>query len=160
MELSERKRSTLFIQLLKGPLYADTHPNLWNDLLLLKAQVRDYMRQLGLELFMDEDEGHSFLRQIDLANLSDGDKDEETLPSLVNKRPLGFKLSLLLALLRKAMVEHDIQGDRAPFILERKNLFQMMAIYLPYQNNEVKMKKQVDESINKLKDIFSNFEKL
>ena len=48
--------SVLVISLLKGVLYLENDPALWNALIQLQARVRDHIAVLGLELVLDEAE--------------------------------------------------------------------------------------------------------
>ena len=92
----------LAVTLLKGPIFRAQKPELWDELDLLQAQVRDHMAVLGLDLVIDEAEGYAFLRSavVDESNSSD-------IPRLLARRPLTFEVSLLLALLRKRLAEFD-----------------------------------------------------
>ena len=61
----ENPISLPLISLLKGVVYRDSHENAWRDLIDHQAAVADYATVLGLELIVDEAEGHAFLRQIE-----------------------------------------------------------------------------------------------
>src|SRR5690554_831493 len=87
--------SAVLITLFKGVLYQDQRPELWQTLLQLQAKVRDHAAVFGLELVLDEAEGYAYLRQRPA-------DDGEEVPRLVQRRQLGFAVSLLLALLRKS----------------------------------------------------------
>jgi hypothetical protein len=88
--------SSVVVPLLKGVLYQQDNPGLWSSLLNLRANVRDYVAVLGLELMLDEAEGYAFLR-------SRQDEDEQAaMPRLVARRQLSYPVSLMLALLRKS----------------------------------------------------------
>jgi hypothetical protein len=104
--------SAVVVPLLKGVLYLEDSPGLWNSLLSLQARVRDYVAVLGLELMLDEAEGYAFLR-------SKPEEEEENvskLPRLVARRQLSFPVSLLLALLRKKLAEFDAGGGEIRLI--------------------------------------------
>jgi hypothetical protein len=49
--------SLVVIQLLKGPLYQESHDKLWDSMLKLRAQVADYVGVPGLLLEIDESDG-------------------------------------------------------------------------------------------------------
>ncbi len=49
--------SLVVIQLLKGPLYRESHDKLWDSMLKLRAPVADYVGVLGLLLEIDESDG-------------------------------------------------------------------------------------------------------
>ncbi|MGB3916938.1 DUF4194 domain-containing protein [Thiothrix litoralis] len=137
----------VLIQLFKGVVYADQHPRLWQALLELQAAVRDYIRILGLTLYLDETEGYAFLRQQD----SDaGDEDATDTPRLVAKRPLTYPVSLLLALLRKRLAEQDATGGDSRVVLERTQIVEMMRVFMPEHSNEAKTIDQINVAINKV----------
>ena len=46
--------SPVIIHLLKGILFRNQHPALWNDLLELQTQVLDYVKIIGLDLEIDD----------------------------------------------------------------------------------------------------------
>ena len=49
-------------RLFRGVLYAESDEKVWQSLLTLESQVRDYVVVLGLDLILDESEGYAFLR--------------------------------------------------------------------------------------------------
>lgn len=49
-------------KLFKGVVYRDGDERLWQRLMELSAQARDYVAVLGLELVLDDSEGYAFLR--------------------------------------------------------------------------------------------------
>lgn len=55
--------SAMLITLFKGVLYKDQNPRYWQVLEDHQARVRDHVAVLGLELMLDEAEGHACLRQ-------------------------------------------------------------------------------------------------
>lgn len=85
--------SPVVIQLLKGPLYRDTHEALWAPLLKQRSQIADYVAVMGLRVDIDETDGHAFLRSRD-------DEEAAELPRLVVRHKLPYHVSLLLALLQ------------------------------------------------------------
>jgi hypothetical protein len=150
--------SALVIHLLKGVIYRDEasarHAGLWQGLLELQAQVRDYVTVLGLELVLDEAEGYAFLR----ARTSDDDEDTATaLPRLVARRPLSFPVSLLLALLRKKLAEFDAGGGQAEegvrLVLTRDDMVELIRVFLPETSNEARLTDRVDSHINKVVEL-------
>lgn len=140
--------STLVITLLKGVLYLEYDPSLWNALIQLRARVRDHIAVLGLELVLDEAEGYAFLR-------AKPETDDETnkLPRLVARRPLSFPVSLLLALLRKKLAEFDAGGDATRLILSREEIVELVRVFLPDSSNEAKLIDQIETHINKIVEL-------
>ncbi|MBU0908524.1 MAG: DUF4194 domain-containing protein [Proteobacteria bacterium] len=139
--------SSVVVPLLKGVLYQEDSPVLWNALLGLQARVRDYVAVLGLELILDEAEGYAFLRsQAD----EEGDNTSTKLPRLVARRQLSFPVSLLLALLRKKLAEFDAGGGETRFILSRDEVVELIRVFLPAGSNEARLIDQIDLNLNKI----------
>jgi hypothetical protein len=136
--------SLVLVSLMKGVVRAEDAPESWQALLDLQARVRDYVSQLGLELILDEAEGHAYLRQRLPA------EGEPELPRLVPRRPLGFQVSLLLVLLRKKLAESDAQGDSTRVILSRDQIADLVRVFLPESGNEVRLMDRLDANLNKI----------
>ncbi len=144
--------SILVIGLLKGVLYLEHDPGLWNALIQLQARVRDHIAVLGLDLVLDEAEGYAFLRARPV--LEDGDASQANkLPRLVARRPLSFPVSLLLALLRKKLAEFDAGGDATRLILSREEIVELVRVFLPDSSNEAKLIDQIETHINKIVEL-------
>jgi hypothetical protein len=147
--------SPLLIALLKGVIYRDEAPggktDQWHDLLTLQHRVRDYVSVLGLTLVLDEAEGHAFLRSAD----RDEQDTDNAIPRLVSRRPLGFAVSLLLALLRKKLAEYDAGGQDggARLVLSRDEIVELVRVFLPETSNEARLIDRVDRDINKVVEL-------
>lgn len=137
-----RELSLVLMHLMRGLLHAEKAPEVWQSMLRQPGAVRDYVAVLGLELVIDEDEGFAWLR-----NRTDGEDD---LPALVARRPLSYPVSLLLALLRRKLAEHDSQSGETRLILSRDAIAEMVRVFLPNGNNEAKLADQIDAHINKV----------
>ncbi|MDT8410714.1 MAG: DUF4194 domain-containing protein [Wenzhouxiangellaceae bacterium] len=137
--------SLALISLLKGVVYRDSHENAWRDLVDQQAAVADYAALIGLELIVDEAEGHAFLRQIQST-----DDDEAPLPRLVARRQLSYPVSLLLALLRKKLAEHDASGDQRRLVLSRDGIVDLLRLFLPETANQAKLIDRVGMDLNKI----------
>jgi hypothetical protein len=146
--------STLAITLLKGVIYRDGDERLWGALLDLQAHVRDYVAVLGLELVLDEAEGYAFLKS--RPETAD-DEGAPRLPRLVARRPLSFPVSLLLALLRKKLVEFDAGDVRdaggSRLVLSREDIVELVRVFLPDSSNEARLIDQIETHINKVVDL-------
>lgn len=140
--------SPVLITLFKGVLYQDQSPDLWRSLLELQARVRDHVAVFGLELMLDEAEGYAWLRQRPAA-----EGDEEALPRLVQRRQLGYAVSLLLALLRKKLAEHDAGGGDPRLILSREQIVDLLQVFLPAGTNEARLVDRIDADINKVVEL-------
>ncbi|MDB6051539.1 MAG: hypothetical protein JWR17_4285 [Pseudomonas sp.] len=142
--------STLVITLLKGVIYREGNELLWSDLIGLQARVRDYVGVLGLDLTLDESEGHAFLK-----GRSEGPEEDvaSKLPRLVARRPLSFPVSLLLALLRKRLAEFDASGGDTRMVLKRDEIVELVRVFLPDSSNEAKLIDQIDTHISKIVEL-------
>lgn len=136
--------SLILIKLMKGVLSIDEDEKLWHYLLKMQTQVRDYVRVLGLELSLIEDEGFAWLMTQKSA------EGEPVLPSLINKRQLSYPVSLLLVLLRRKLVEHDASSGEERLILHKEDLVEQLRIFLPSGTNEARLMDQIDTHINKI----------
>ncbi len=140
---NEAGLSLPLIALFKGVVYADAQPQLWQTLLRLQARVRDYVAFVGLELMLDETEGCAYLRQRPRAD------DEEELPRLVPRRQLSYPVSLMLALLRRKLAEHDAAGGATRLVLSRDEIVEMIRMFLPETGDEARLVQRIDTHINR-----------
>lgn len=139
--------SILLVSLLKGVIY-ESSP-LWSHLIGLQSRVKDQASLLGLNLYLDESEGYAFLRSP--RTLEDAGSD--AIPRLMSRRQLPFLSSLLLALLRKRLAEFDATGGGTRLILSRDEIFDLIRIFVPETNDDVKLLKNIDIHINKIVDL-------
>ena len=137
--------SAVVIPLLKGVIYEDGEPRLWDALLRLRARVGEYVGVLGLELVIDEAEGYAFLRS--------RPTEDDTLPRLVTRRALPFAVSLLLALLRKRLAEFDATGSDTRLVLTRDEIVELVRVFVPETANEVRRIDQIETHINRIADL-------
>ena len=136
----------VIIALMKGVVYEDNDPALWQDLFKLQARTRDYIKVLGLELMLDEAEGYAWLHTRPAV------EGAPELPRLISRRQLSFPVSLLLALLRKKLVEFDAGGGDSRLILSRDEIVELLRVFLPAGSNETRLVRQIDSYINKTVD--------
>lgn len=141
--------SSLLIPLLKSVLYRDDDPAQWAGLLALQTRVRDYVAVLNLDLVLDESEGYAFLK----ARPEPEDESAPKPPRLVARRPLSFQLSLLLALLRKKLVEFDASGGDTRLVLSLDAVVELVRVFSPVNSNEARLMDQVQAQLNKLVEL-------
>lgn len=132
-------------RLFKGVLYAENDEKLWQSLLGLTSHVRDYVSVLGLELVLDESEGYAFLRS--------KDDPDGRLPRLIARRTLTFNVSLLLALLRRRMMEFDINSSEVRLIMTEQEIADMVSVFLPESSNEARVLDRLGADIKKVVDL-------
>ena len=138
--------SLVLIQLMKGPLYRDTHEKLWGLLLGVRHEVSDYVTVLGLNAVIDEAEGYAYLR-------SRPSDDGAEFPRLVARRALSFHVSVLLALLRKRLAEFDASSADIRLILSRDQMVEMLRLFMPDSTNDARLVDTIDAHINKVTEL-------
>ncbi|MEV7571543.1 DUF4194 domain-containing protein [Pseudarthrobacter sp. NPDC089323] len=132
-------------RLFKGVLYAENDEKLWQSLLGLTSHVRDYVSVLGLELVLDESEGYAFLRS--------KDDPDGMLPRLIARRTLTFNVSLLLALLRRRMMEFDINSSEVRLIMTEQEIADMVSVFLPESSNEARVLDRLGADMKKVVEL-------
>ncbi len=140
--------SPIIIHLLKGILFRNQHPLLWNDLVELQSQILDYVEVIGLDLEIDDAEGYAWLTQ----TIPDED-EKQPLPRLIARRPLSYPISLLCVLLRKKMAEADSSGAETRVIVSREELSNAMQVFMPEKSNEAQIAASINATINKVAEL-------
>jgi hypothetical protein len=151
---AEPDLSLVVVQLMKGALYREGHEQAWQQLLILAPRVRDYVGVLGLTVIIDESEGYAFLRSVEVDDAEQDTGGSETerdkpVPRLIPRRSLSFPVSLLLALLRKKLVEFDATDSDTRLIVTRTQIVDMLRVFLPPGRHETRLLETVDAQINK-----------
>jgi hypothetical protein len=139
--------SLALIALMKGVIEREAEPAVWQSTLELQARIRDHVAVLGLELVVDEAEGYAYLHQ------RPAQEGEVELPRLVSRRQLGYQVSLLLALLRKKLAEFDAASGDTRLILSRDEIAEMLRLFLPNTQNQVRLLERIDTNINRVAEM-------
>jgi uncharacterized protein DUF4194 len=137
----------VLVQLLKGIIDRESAPELWQTLSSQPGQVRDYFGRIGLELMLDEAEGFAYLRQRPAA------EGEPELPRLVVRRQLSYPVSLLLALLRKRLAEHDASSGDARLVLSDTDIIDLVRLFQPDTSNDAKLVDRIVRDIGTVVDL-------
>jgi hypothetical protein len=135
------------VQLLKGPVYRDTHERVWHQMLALRHQITDFVAVLGLVVMIDEAEGYAFLRS------RPNEVVDDEVPRLVARRSLSFHVSLLLALLRKKLAEFDAVSADTRLVVSRDQIVEMLRVFMPETSNDVRLVATIDSHLNKIVDL-------
>lgn len=139
--------SHILITLLKRVVDRQNDAELWHLLLECQSEVKERMAMLGLDVVLDDAEGCAYLRQ------RTPEEGEPDLPRLVARRQLSYSISLLLALLRKKLVEVDAKSADTRLIVGRDEIVEMLKVFLPDASNEARFIDRVDTHINKVVDL-------
>ena len=130
------------IPLLRGVVYSGTHARAWQSVRRLETAVRDYVSALNLDLIVDQADGFAYLRRKE--GLADG------APTLLRRRPLSYRISLMMALLRRRLAELDSQGEQTRLVLSKADLVELVRTYHPDRGNETRLFDAVEADANKL----------
>jgi hypothetical protein len=152
MSAAEGQLSFVIVTLMKGVMYRDDDPSSWQSLLALQSRVHDFVGVLGLGLLVDDGEGFAYLRQREDRDPSGGTAVGAP-PRLVARRPLSYPVSLLLALLRKRLVEADVRSGETRLIVSAEELMTMMRLFLAQSTNEARAADRLETTINKVVDL-------
>ncbi len=145
---SDLELSLALIPLMKGVVTREEDLPRWSSLLQLQAQVKSYVAVLGLQLILDEAEGYAFLRALPEETEEGG---PSRLPRLVARRQLSYPVSLLLALLRKKLMEFDAGGaGDTRLVLSKSEVVDQVRIFLPAGSNEARITDQIESHLNKI----------
>jgi len=98
----------------------------------------------NLDLILDEAEGYACLRQRIPA------EGEQAPPRLIARRQLGYHVSLLIALLRKKLAEHDAASGDTRLILGRDDIVEMVRLFLPETVNQARLTDRIDQHLNRV----------
>lgn len=143
------KFPSVVVRLLKGVVYRADDENLWSALVGTQARVRDYVKVLNLQLEVDDAEGFAYLKLREDSDPEAGGK----VPQLISRHPLSYPVSLLLALLRKKLVEFDAGGSDTRMVLTRDEIVDLMRVFLPDTNNEQRLRRQVVGYVNRIRKL-------
>lgn len=148
--------SAVLVRLLKGPLYEDSKQE-WELLLRYRGQIEDWFALVALEVVIAEHDGLSFLRRRRDQGDAEGTRGSETqsfsVPELVARRELPYRLSLLCVLLAEELYRFgSARADESRLVLSRHHTRELLLPFLPKTTNEAKLVNDIDAQINKLVD--------
>jgi len=136
------------IRLFQGVVYSDDKAA-WDCLTQYQRDIKQYFSGIGIEVFIQENEGFAFLKQ------KESDPSQEGyLPHIIERRQLSYPVTLLSVLLFEKLIEFDMKGgDSTRLIIDREEIKESVRIFLPEGTNEAKLTDKVDTHIKKLVEI-------
>ena len=143
----ETQLSLVVLTLLKGIMTREQDEKLWSHLLTIQSRVRDYLRVINLELFLDEAEGFAWLKN------RTTEEGETELPRLVPRHRLSYNLSLLLALLRRKLAEQDAKGGETRLVVTTGEILDLLGLFLAETSNEARRRDTIMTQITKAEDL-------
>jgi hypothetical protein len=146
MQNAPETLAPVLISLLKGVLNREQEKAKWQDLLKLESAVRDYIDVLGLELVIFEDEGFAYLKNRE-------NEEQDDIPRLIAKRQLSYPVSLILALLRRKLAEHDASSAEVRLVFEKAEFIEELKTYFTSGTNEAQFTKKMESHLKKISDL-------
>jgi hypothetical protein len=138
--------STAAVSLMRGVVDRESAERVWLDVVSRQNQLRDHVAVLGLDLVVDEAEGYAYLR-------SKPEDPDRPVPRLVPRHRLSYSVSLLLAVLRKALAEFDAGAGEGRLVVTRDRLVDEMRTFRPSTTNDAKLVDEVDRSLRRITDL-------
>ena len=138
--------SEVVINLFKGVIYQENNETLWEKLLRLQNEVRDYVRVLHLELVLSDTDHCAFLKTKDR-------EEDNAFPKIMAKRMLSFEVTLLLGLLRKVLVQFEQDNTSTRFILSLSQIIDLMKMHLGESTNQAKLDDKIAAAVNKVVEL-------
>lgn len=139
------------LKLLKGSISEDHDNKTWDNLITYEKSIRSYLGKIGLDLYLDKIDGYAFLRQT-RDDENEGEEDVLNLPKLTVRRSLNRKETLLVVLLREALLDWEENHPEDPPILKRSSIHERLNPYFPETGNEVERIKELDRIIARVVD--------
>ncbi len=147
-ELSSHKTILPFaaaiIRLLQGTVF-DEDQKVWNELILYQQPIRDYFRRIGIDLYIDESGGFSYLSQ------SDGEETDVKIPRLARRMPLTYEVTLLLTILRESLEDFDVKNTEASkCFITHQEIIEKIELLFREKADKVKLLARLESYINQV----------
>ena len=139
--------SGVVIHLMKGILYKEEKPKVWDIMEHAQGPVRDYLSVINLDLEIYDSDGFAFLKS------KEQEEGDPSLPRIMVRRPLSYPVSLMLALLRRKLTEHDTLSSEPRLIIGVGEFTEIVSTYFPTSTNEVKALRRLDAHLQRIHDL-------
>lgn len=136
--------TSVFIKLLKGPVdYTDK--TTWEKLLQYKTDLTKFLRQIGLVMVLNEDDGYAYIKHLQL--------EEENNISWIQRRALTYEESIILVLLREMMSDFETgEATVRELIKKRREIKEFAELFFKEKASRVKFLKDIDRLIDKAEE--------
>jgi hypothetical protein len=129
------------VKLLQGAVYSED--KLWNELILNQYPIGRYLRQIGIELIVEEKDGYAFLKQLE-------DEDGKTI-GLIRRMPLTYEQTLLCILLREWLDEFEITDtETRNLYITHKQFRERIEMFFKEKSNQAKLLRNLDTLIKEM----------
>lgn len=141
--MDEREFSMALISLFQGPIHRKKQEDRWQIVLKYQSPIRDYIAKLNLTLVLEEHDGYCYLKQDTVGDL----------PRLASSYQLGFRMTVLLVLLRKRLQEFDQKNQEPYLILSVQSIQEEMGLFLQDTSDEAKQEKMLRAELKKVEEM-------
>ncbi|EMJ85550.1 PF13835 domain protein [Leptospira kirschneri str. JB] len=138
------KFASSVLKLLKGPVSLENDPKGWDQLKSQAERVRNHFSEIGLTLHLDDVDCFAFLKQ---TSDEEEEDEKEKLPVLTKRIAINRKETLLLVLLREAMLEKEEKDLSSPVLLRKEEIYERLRPFFQKTTNEVDLLKDFDRMI-------------
>lgn len=146
LEQYEQPYSKAIIRLLKSPV--ERSSPVWDSIIHYQVAIQDFVGRIGLELIIKKDEGFAFVKQLE-------NSDGETL-GLIQRRAVGFEVSIVLIVLRYSLEEFDnnpTQYQSTEKFISNLQIREELELFLQEGYNHLKFQKDMDKYINIVEEL-------
>lgn len=142
-----KEYSVAIVRLLKGTVNSDD--KVWDDVLLYRKPIQEYVNVIGLELIIKENDGYAYLKQFPI------DDDDNTI-GLVSRKQVGFETSVLLVVLRQILEDFetnplDFTGSEK--FIDNEELINQIELFLPEKYDKVGYLKKLEDYIKRIEKL-------
>jgi hypothetical protein len=132
------------IRLLQGTVF-DEDVKVWNELIIYQQPIRDYFRQIGIDLYLDESNGFSYLTQ------RDSESEDVKIPRLIRRMPLSYEITLLLTILRQSLEDFDVKNTEATkCFISHQEIIEKIELLFKEKADTVKLLARLESYINQV----------
>lgn len=142
-----KEYSVAIVRLLKGTVNSDDR--VWDDVLLYRKPIQEYVNVIGLELIIKENDGYAFLKQFPI------DDDDNTI-GLVSRKQVGFETSVLLVVLRQILEDFEtnpLDYSGSEKFIDNEELINQIELFLPEKYDKVSYLKKLEDYIKRIEKL-------
>lgn len=135
------------IRLLQGVVYSDDR-EIWDLVLRFESAIVDYFARMGVELYLNENDGFAYLTQPDM---DDEKAAAVTLPRLTRRTKLTYSVTLVLVLLREELNQFDSTNvENHKLIIPHEQMLAMMRPFYASREDERTLIRQMERDLNQV----------
>ncbi len=142
-----KEYSVAIVRLLKSTVNSDDR--VWDDVLLYRKPIQEYVNVIGLELIIKENDGYAFLKQFPI------DDDDNTI-GLVSRKQVGFETSVLLVVLRQILEDFEtnpLDYSGSEKFIDNEELINQIELFLPEKYDKVSYLKKLEDYIKRIEKL-------